>query len=320
MLRLAQLEVLEPRTWAEAVRLLQQNPEARVLAGGTDLLPAMKTRQIRSRLLVSLRHLLDGQIFLEGDQLHLDAGVTLTDLANHPLVLAGAPALARAASLVASPLVRNRATLAGNLCVEPRCRYINQSELFRQALGGCLKSHGNVCHVVPAGTRCVAALSSDTAPVLIAYQATIHTIGPQGRRIIPAREFHRADGLHPNGLQAAELIRQIRLPSLPPGCRVTYRKWRPRKSIDFPLVSVALRLDTRQGYLDSGSLVVGVLGPKPRVISLDPLAGAALNSDLPLRIAELAQSIKPLPNVPYDPDYRKTRLLLEVQRAVREML
>ena len=320
MLRLPKLEVLEPRSWEEAVRFLQQYPEARVLAGGTDLLPALKTLQIRSSTLVTLRHLLDGQIFQTGEELRLCAGATLTNIARHPLVLAGAPALAQAASLVASPLVRNRATLGGNLCVEPRCRYINQSELFRQALGGCLKSHGDVCHVVPAGIRCLAALSSDTVPVLIAYQASIHTIGPGGRRIIPAQEFHRADGLHPFRLQAAELVQQIRLPSPPAGCRVTYRKWRPRKSIDFPLVSVAVRLNTKAGHLDSGVVVVGVLGPKPRVVSLDRLAGAPLNSDLPMLVAGLAGSLKPLPNVPYDPDYRKTRLLLEVQRAVRDML
>ena len=320
MLRLAKLDVLEPRSWEEAVDLLQQHPEARVLAGGTDLLPALKTLQVRSSLLVSLRHLLDCQISLEGDELRLGAGATLMQVASHPLVAAGAPALARAASLAASPLIRNRATLGGNLCAEPRCRYINQSELFRQALGGCLKSHGDVCHVVPAATRCLAALSSDTVPALIAYEATIHTIGPRGRRIIPAQEFYRADGLHPFRLQAAELIRQIRLPSPPAGCRVTYRKWRPRKSIDFPLVSVAVRLNTNSGQLNSGLVVVGVLGPKPRVISLDRLAGAPLNSDLPMLVAQLTASLKPLPNVPYDPHYRKTRLLLEVQRAVREML
>lgn len=318
MLRIPELEVLCPTSWEEAVEHLARHPQARVLAGGTDVLPALKTGQVSSPTLVSLSRLPGfAGIELSTAGLRLGAGTPLAELARSPLV---PKALARAAGLVAGPQIRQAATLGGNLCLDTRCRYINQTDFYRQALGGCLKSHGSVCHVVAGGTSCVAALSADTVPVLIALDAELELVGPAGGRRLALSELYNTDGRQHLNLKPGELLRSVHL-SLPrPSTRVVYRKWRPRNSLDFPLVSLALRLDLDPPRLADGRLVVGVLGPRPRVLSLSRLAGRALDRELADAIGRLAGGCRPLPNVPYDEVYRRHRLEVEACRAALELV
>jgi 4-hydroxybenzoyl-CoA reductase subunit beta len=321
MLRLPPLELHQPATLHEAVELVQRLPQpVRVIAGGTDLLPNMKLRQTAADHLVSLRRIPELQGVARGMDggLVIGAATRLCDLAVHADVLAVAPALADAAGRVASPQIRNRATLGGNLCLDTRCRYVNQSELWREALGGCLKSHGSECHVVPGGQGCVAALSSDTAPVLIAYGASAEFVSGKGNRWVPVAELYDTDGLDHVRKARDELLVRVKLPPPSPNSRFAYRKWAVRKAIDFPLVSVAVRLDCARDVLAGGVLVVGVLGPRPRVLDLTKLHGRKLDAALAHELGQVAfQRCHPLPNVPYDPEYRRLRLEVEVRRAVR---
>lgn len=355
MLRLPAFEFHQPHERGAACQLLASLPQSLLMAGGSDLLPAMKTGQARSPHVVSLMGVLPDEVEFQPGQtiarspslpgrLVVGAGIRLSDLACHPLVREWAPSLARSAELVASPLIRNRATLGGNLCLQPRCRYINQTQLFRESLGGCLKSHGDLCHVVPGGTRCVAALSADTVPVLVALGARVSTTGPQGQREFPLIDLYTGDGVNPLDLRPGEWIERVILEPESP-CpegdgrgwvtpvspsregdgrgwvtRVAYRKWRPRQSIDFPLVSLALRMEVEQQRLRGGLLVVAVLGPKPRCLALDKLVGLPIDGELPGKVVDLARSLRPLANVPYDPEYRRRRTLLEIERAVRQWL
>src|SRR5690606_737538 len=150
--------------------------------------------------------------------------------------------------------------------------YVNQTKFWRQAIGGgCLKSEGNVCHVVPGGRNCVAAMSSDCVPVLISLDAEVVLAGPNGERVVPAGKYFKADGLRHTIREDGELTTQIRVP-LPSGPRRSaYAKWTVRKSIDFPLVSVALRFDLEADSVHAAignlAVVVGVLGAKPRVVT-----------------------------------------------------
>jgi 4-hydroxybenzoyl-CoA reductase subunit beta len=323
MLRLPPLAVHQPETVDAAVALLAKLGEAaRPLSGGTDLLPNLKLAMTRADHLVSLRRLpeLTG-VTSDGTELTLGAATRLADLASDPLVEAHLPALAHAAGRIASPQIRRMGTLGGNLCLDTRCRYINQSELWREALGGCLKSHGHECHVVPGGQGCVAALSSDTVPALIAYGAEVTTLGPEGVRRFPLAELYGTDGTHHVRLQPGEVLTSVRVPVPGPQTRVAYRKWSVRKSIDFPLVSVAVRLDVDGDRLANGLLAVGVLGPRPRVLPLAKLAGRALDEALANELAQMVfDRARPLPNVPYDAEYRRERLAVEVRRAVRQLL
>ena len=244
------------------------------------------------------------------------------------------PALAHALGRIASPQIRNMGTLGGNLCLDTRCRYINQSELWREALGGCLKSHGSECHVVPGGQGCVAALSADSVPVLIAYGAVAHLArwdgtqpqAAQGHgpgplwRAVPVAELYTTDGLAHVDLRPGEILTHLEVPLPAASSQVVYRKWAVRQSIDFPLVSAALRLDrSPDGRLAGGVLAIGALGPRPRVLKLDKWIGAAVDEALALALGDLAfERCRPLPNIPYDADYRRERLRVEVRRAVRQ--
>ena len=327
MLRLRPFTLRRPQSLDEAVALLAEHGDrARVIAGGTDLLPNMKLAQNDPEVLVSLRDIA-GIAGIERapvnghEEIVIGAATRLVDIAESPEIRAALPALAYAAGRIAGPQIRNMGTLGGNLCLDTRCRYINQSELFRDALGGCLKSHGVECHVVPGGQGCVAALSTDTAPVLIALAAELDLVGPSGRRSLPVAQLYNTDGLAHTNLLPFEVIVAARVPVPLPGVLVAYRKWAMRKSIDFPLVSVAVRLEhDDKGLLSGGIVVVGVLGPRPRLLKLEQLAGRPIDEALAQDLGELAfKRCKPLPNVPYDAAYRRERLRVEVKRAVRSL-
>ncbi|MBM4341794.1 MAG: FAD binding domain-containing protein [Deltaproteobacteria bacterium] len=327
MLRLPAFDVAAPRDLPGALHLLADpNQGARPLAGGTDLVPNAKLGQTRLGTAVLLRNV-GGLCGLErrGDHVWIGAGTTLAELATDPTILETCAALGRAAARVASPQIRNMATLGGNLCLDTRCRYINQSEFWRSALGGCLKSHGSECHVVPGGQGCVAALSSDTAPVLIAYGAVVEVAGWRdgqvARRELPLADLYDSDGTRHVRLAPGELLTSVRVPVPGPHVRVGHRKWAVRKSIDFPLISVALRLELAGGALVGGRLVVGVLGPRPRVLDLKGLAGRPMGAAFAAELGRMAfDRCRPLPNIPYDADYRRERLAVEVRRLALGLL
>ncbi len=326
MLRLPQFHVDTPRTLDEALAALAE-PGARLVAGGTDILPNLKHRLDAPPRLVSLAAIEAlRRVEIRDGELVLGAGLTLAQVAEHEHVRAHFPMLAQAAGVVASPLIRNMGTLGGNVNLDTRCRYVNQSEFWRSAIGGCLKSEGSVCHVVPKGRNCVAAMSSDCVPVLIALDATIELRGPAGARTLPLVEYYQADGTRHTTREDGEITVALRVP-LPTGPRRTrYVKWSVRRSVDFPLVSLALRLDLARdepgASLVAVRAVAGVLGAKPRVVGkLDDLAGRALSDpELPdLVAARVHKQCKPLPNVPYDADYRRTLLRVLARRAVAEL-
>lgn len=324
MLRLPQFGVHSPTTIDEVVMALSV-PGARLVAGGTDILPNLKHRLDQPPVLVSLDRV-EGlrSIELHDAEIAIGAGATLTEVAEDEGVREHFPALADAAGRVASPLIRNMGTLGGNVNLDTRCRYVNQTEFWRGAIGGgCIKSEGNVCHVVPKGRNCVAAMSSDCVPVLIALDAVFDLVGPEGARSVPAAEYYKADGTAHTQIRPGEVMTSIRVP-LPTGPRRTrYVKWTVRKSIDFPLVSVALRFDLDdEGAIAAARVVAGVLGAKPRVVSkLDDVVGKRIGDPAVARIVSEAahKQCKPLPNVPYETDYRRAMIKVHTRRAVESM-
>lgn len=330
MLRLPHFEVESPETVEGVVAALQANAGARVIAGGTDILPNLKHFLDTPPMLISLARVTALRGVSRDDAagvLRIGAGVTLTQLAEHPEVRALFPSLASAAGLVASPVIRNMATIGGNVNLDTRCRYVNQSEFWRGAIGGgCLKSEGNVCHVVPKGRNCVAAMSSDNVPVLISLDASIVLVGPEGRRELPLAEYYHADGIAHTLAKPGEVTVELRVP-LPSGPRRTrYVKWSVRQSIDFPLLSVALRFDLAaegpHAEVKDVKIVAGVLGAKPRVVTrLDEVLGKRLADPAVARIVSEATyaQCKPLDNVPYEAGYRREMLRVYTRRAVAAM-
>ena len=323
MLTLPVFEWVRPASVEDVLRELAEAPgECLIVAGGTDAVPNLKHRLHEPRRVVSLEAVRELRAVQEEPEgLRLGARVTLTELERHPAVLRDFPAVARAASLVASPQIRNMGTLGGNLCLDTRCTYYNQTWFWREALGFCLKKSGTVCHVVPQGKRCVAAHSSDVAPALIAYGAEVEIAAAGGRRWLACDQFFVGDGIHNNVLAPDELVTAVRLPAAARGQRGAYRKLRPRGAIDFPMLSVAVVVRGERSRMESARIVVSALGAKPRLLgSLEPLvAGRSADEESFAAIAASAhKQCRPLTNVPYDDDWRHAMVPVMVTRALRD--
>ncbi|MCA1828199.1 MAG: FAD binding domain-containing protein [Myxococcales bacterium] len=319
MMTLPPVEVLRPSSVAEAVEALQKHPGSRVLAGGTDIVPNLKYGMYDTQHLVALRGLSKElrYVRLQND-LHLGALCTIDQLAHDETIRRCAPALAEACSQVAGPQLRRMGTLGGNLCLDTRCVYINQSYFWRNALGFCLKKDGTVCHVVAGGQRCVAAASNDTAPVLLALGATIKIVSPRGERELPLRDFYLADGIHNTVLRPDELLTGIRLPKDAFAKRQGFAKLRTRAAIDFPSLNMAVALEIEKGTVKSVSLAVGALAARPALIKgLDDLNGQKADARLAEELARRAhKQCKPLTNIGVDPDWRRDVLPVLVRRMV----
>ncbi len=322
MINLPVFEYARPRTLEEACALLAEGG-ASVVAGGTDLLPNMKRRQVEPRLLVSLRGLSDLSELREQDGgLAVGAGVTLAALASHPAVCEGYPALARAAELVSSPQIRSAATVGGNLCVDTRCTYYDLSESWRQSIGFCLKLGADTCRLASGGDRCWAVSSSDLAPVAVAYDARVRLVSAAGERVVDCFDLYRDDGAAYLGLAPGEILTELLLPP-PAGLRVTYRKVRRRGSIDFPILGVAagVRLDD-DGRCTDARLVLGAVASAPRRVrqAEEALEGSRLEPEAIEAAADAATLVaRPMDNSDLTPGYRKRRVRVEVSRAFAEL-
>ena len=324
MLTLPRFEWSQPATLEDTLGLLSENRgETLVVAGGTDAVPNLKHRLHEPRRVVHIGRVRElHYLRLDERGFHLGALLTLTELSRHPELRAAFPALAKAAGLVAGPQLRNMGTLGGNLCLDTRCTYYNQTYFWREALGFCLKKDGVHCHVIPQGKRCVAAHSSDVAPMLIALGATVEIASRTARRTIAVEDFFVGDGVHNNVLRPDELVTRISLPVAARGMKVGYQKLRPRGAIDFPMLSVSFTARMDGATCADARLVVSALAARPKRVALDKLMnGRVPDEDLIAVVAGTAyKQCLPQTNVPYDPDYRHQMVPGFVKRAIREAL
>ncbi len=324
MMRLPLFEFRAPRTLEEAVRILDgEGTNAMPLAGGTDLLPNMKRRQQVPRTLLSLRHIhtLSGIEFGNSGS-RLGACLTLTDIAGDSRFRNRLTALAQAASLVATPQIRNMATLGGNLCLDTRCNYYDQSYEWRKSINFCLKKDGTTCWVAPGSAKCMAVSSTDTAPALIALGARVRLVSRSGEREVALSELYNNDGIHYIKRRPDEILTEVLLDPLH-GWKSTYWKLRRRGSFDFPVLSVAaaLRL-ARNGVVEDARIVVGSAACRPLVAAdaAKSLLGRSLNQEAIAEAATLAaRTAKPLDNTDFDMTWRKRVTAEFVTYALREL-
>jgi len=325
MLRLPPFEYHRPASLREALNLLGEHAgDVMPIAGGTDLVPNMKHRLFTPGHLVALSGISELKGITKTDgEITIGAGESLTSVATHPLVRLGLPALADAAAHVAGPQLRNMATLGGNLCLDTRCTYYNQTEFWRASLGYCLKKDGEVCHVTRVGKKCVAAHSADTPPVLMTLEAVADLEGPDGARTVPVRDFFVADGILNTRRNPDELVLRIRIPVLGDNTTTAYRKLRQRKAIDFPLltVAVAAEMDPDRCVRWIKGVVTG-LGARPRELSgwQELAEGRTLDVELMDELAQRAHAqCRPLENMIVDPDWRREMVPVQVRRALADL-
>jgi 4-hydroxybenzoyl-CoA reductase subunit beta len=320
-MRLPPFEYLSPRTVGDAVEYLSdRGPEAMIVAGGTDLYPNMKRRQFEPKVLVGLRSIRE-LAAVRGDAAHgliLGAGTTLSAVAGHAAVARHYPALATAAGLVSSPQLRNMGTIGGNVCVDTRCNYYNQTYDWRKAVGFCMKKDGDICLVAPGSRRCWAVSSSDTAPVLWALGAGLRLAGPAGERTIPVSAMFRDDGIDYLAKRPDEIVTEITLPPSE-GWRSAYLKLRRRGSFDFPVLGVAVAARLDGGVVREARIVLGAVASQPREATAAAAAviGQRLTPELIARAADVAAGpSKPLDNTDFTHPYRKKLTRVYVARAL----
>jgi len=320
MLRLPPFEYLAPKNLDDAVKWLAEYGNAAMLvAGGTDLFPNMKRRQYEPQYLIGLSGLRELRgITNENGNLVIGAGTTLTQISQSPHL----DALATAAGLVASPHLRKVGTLGGNLCLDTRCNYYNQTHFWRQAIGFCLKKDGDTCRVAPGGKRCWAISSTDCAPVVIALDAQVRLVGPRGTREIPAAALYRDDGMNYLTKAHDEILTAIVLPPRD-GVRSTYLKLRRRGAIDFPILGVAAALRLApNGLIEHARLVLGAIASQPIIVTAAEkiLIGQKLTPDVIDAVAEAAHTLaKPMDNADAAYAWRKKMVRVYVARALHEL-
>jgi len=317
MLRLPFFSYLQPKSLAEALRMKSDaGPDGMFVAGGTDLYPNMKRRHQEPRVVISLMGIPELRTM---EREKVGTCVTLSALSNIPSFQHSA--VATAARLVSTPLLRNMGTLGGNLCLDTRCNYYNQSYEWRKSIDFCMKKDGHICWVAPSSPRCWAVSSSDVAPVMVAIGAEYRLVGPQGERVVPAGRFYQNDGINYLTKQPDEILVDVRLPA-PNGWDAVYHKLRRRGAFDFPVLGVAAWVQWKGKNVVTARIVLGGVASYPQEV---PEAGAALQG-APLSdesIAAAAEAAyrpsKPMDNTDFDLSWRKQMTRVYVKRALDEL-
>ena len=313
MMRLPWFEYRAPQTVHEAASILAgEGPGAMLIAGGTDLLPNMKRRQMAPKMLVSLRKV--NELRKDGDG--IGAGNTLSEIVGKRHLPLG---LRQAAHQVATTHLRNMGTLGGNLCLDTRCNYYNQNYEWRKAIDFCLKKDGGVCWVATASKRCVAASSTDCAPALMAIGASVRLVSSGNEREIPLEDLYNNDGIEYLKRKPDEILTQIRFES---GMKSTYWKLRRRGAFDFPVLGVGAAIRMNGDSVASARISLGAVASRPFLV--EKASQFLLNKKLTDEAMEEAGRIaasraKPMDNADLDLYWRKHVAAEFVGYALREL-
>jgi 4-hydroxybenzoyl-CoA reductase subunit beta len=322
MERLAPFTLHRAGTAAQAAELLAGIPGARLLAGGTDLLPNLRRGIGAPPALVDISGVAGfDTIERDAQGWRLGAGVTLARLAADAAVAGELPALAQAAASVAGPGHRAVATLGGNLCVDTRCVYYNQGEWWRRSNDYCLKHGGETCHVAPQGKRCHAAFSGDLAPALIALDASVQIVGGQGARVLPLADLYADDGAAALRLAKDELVVAVRVPPQPLGSRSGYRKARIRGAMDFPLAGVAARATFDGGRLTGLRIALTGTNSRPLLLAdTDASCGVPIDEAMLAQLGKrISRQVSPMRTTVTASNYRRQVAIVLAQRLLREL-
>ncbi len=311
----------KPRSVDEAVELAQRyNGDCDFLAGGTDLLPNYKQHLNHRGHVIALSQV---KALTEISADRIGAGARLVDVTKAPDIRQHYPSVVETIGLIASPLLREAGTMGGNLLVDTRCYFFNQSDFWRDARGDCLKTCGDECHVVQSDDKCFAAYSGDLAPLLIALGCRFGVAGPSGTREVKAAEFFVDDGIRRHVLEPSELLTHVAFPPEARDLKAGYQKLRFRATLDFPAAGVAVALNQNgDGAVETLRVVVNAVASAPLLMNdlTDPLVGTHLTEDAIDRLAgNVMGAIQPLKVSAISPQYRKKMVGLYVRQLLRSL-
>jgi 4-hydroxybenzoyl-CoA reductase subunit beta len=268
---------------------------------------------------------LRGNAELRGVRPQADGGVeigaltTLSAIEKSTYLRQHFPVLTEAVATVASPVLRNMGTVGGNICLDTRCLWYNQSLTWRKGCGFCIKKDGDLCHVAPGGTKCWAAFCGDTPPALLCLNAEIEIVGIDGPRRLPLQEFYTGDGENYRRLLSSELVTRVFLPADSADYRGVYRKLRVRGSIDYPLAGVAVVMKRSNGQVADARLAITAVNPAPLLVqrASEMLVGKVVDEALADAVGEVAaRTAKPLTTSALTPEYRREMIRVFTKRAV----
>jgi len=322
MLRLPRFDYVSPATLEDAIRLRTENLDSSMyVAGGTDVYPKMKRRQFQPKQVITLAGVLSDSIS-NGAGLRIGAGATLTSVSAHPKVRAGYRALAEAAALVSTPQLRNMGTIGGNVCLDTRCNWYDQSLFWRTAEGFCMKTNPEVvCRVATSSPRCLAVSSADTVPALLALGATVHLEDAAGARDVPLAEFYREDGISWSAMRQDEVLTDVTLPSAE-GWRSTYLKLRDRNSFDFPIVGLAAAVRLHGTTVREARIAITAVSSRPVLVAAAATAivGTRLEDEAIATAADAVhKAARPLDNTSGTISQRKRASRVFAERALRSL-
>jgi len=322
---LPKFQYVSPRNVAKAISL--QKKSGKFLAGGTDLLVAMKQRISCPEPLIDLNLIseLKGVEWDKKKRLRVGALTTLTQLKENSIIQEYFPILSQTVPLVSTPQLQNMGTVGGNLCLDTRCYYYNQSVFLKKRWEPCFKIGGKTCHVVKGGDSCYAVYSGDMAPPLIALGAKVKVIGGHSAKEIGLQRFFSGSGMKSNILKFNEILSEIVIPFPPEHSACSYKKLRLRDTIDFPLlgVSVFLHLEERDGRCKDIRVVLGAVGPSPLVVeeAAQVMFGKELTPRLIEEVSKIAWKVAhPVANTASSPKYRREMVQVLTKNAIQEAL
>ena len=325
MLRLPEFNYIQPRSLKQATKaLVDLGADAMLVAGGTDVYPKMKRGQFTPRHLISLRALRELKGIRQNQEgLWIGAGESLTTISNHRLIANHFPALAHAAESVSTPQLRNMGTIGGNILVDTRCNYYDQTFFWRQAVGFCMKKDGDICLVAPGSAKCLAIASSDTSPVLVSLGAEAILVNNRGERRVKLEDLYRDDGIDYSTKVKDEILKALFIPPESLGRRNVYLKLRRRGSFDFPILGVAATMDVdERGECRYASVVLTAVASAPKIVpeASTLFQGKKVTKELIDTVADAAAKIShPLDNTDMDYWYRKRMAKVYTQRALAQV-
>ena len=320
-----QFKLLRPHTLDEALSLLAKHASespasTRVVAGGTDLIPSMRQKLFEPEYVLDIRHVAGLKDLRQTDRgVEIGALTSLTAIGQSALLRRRYPVLTAAAATVASPLLRNMGTIGGNICLDTRCLWYNQSLTWRKGCGFCIKKDGDLCHVAPGGTKCWATFSGDTPPALLCLEAEVEIASASGTRRMPLAEFYTGEGDAYRKLRPDELLTRVFLPESSADYRGVYRKLRVRRSIDYPLAGVAVVMKRSNGHIADARLAITAVNPAPLLVKAarELLTGKKMDESLAAAAGDLAAKLaRPLTTSALTPEYRREMIRVFTKRAV----
>ncbi|MCI0412109.1 FAD binding domain-containing protein [bacterium] len=311
-------EVYLPSSLQDAVTFLSENVrDTKVIAGGTDLVPSLKQKLFEPQYLLDIKPIQE----LHGIHETPDGGVrigaltTITEMVENPLLQHHFSVLQQAAATVAGPSLRNVGTLGGNICLDTRCYWYNQSYFWRQSCGFCIKKDGSLCHVAPGSKTCWAVYSGDTAAALLTLDARLKLISARGERLVTLPDFFVNDGLVRNRMEPDEILSEVHIPAKVRDYQGAYEKYRIRGSVDYPLAGVAIAMKGDNGSEEDLRVALTAVNPLPLLLK-DPVSLLRDREEL----QKLAQrTAKPLKTSASTMEYRRHIIGIMLKRALEKL-